>query len=372
MPASHAVQAHLGFALAVHRALATPGQNNCFSPYSLASALGLVTRAARGDTAAEPATLLSGSPEGAAEQAELLRDSAVLEPPGPGEQAPEFAVSNTLWVWRELEVKPGFVAELRAWPSGGMATAPFVADPEAARSAINRDVADTTRELIPELLPPGAVGGDTVAALVNALYLRAGWTTAFRESDTEDGDFHSPAGTARVPMMRQAERLGYAAHAGWQLVDLPAAGGLAVSVLLPDRPLAEAEPELTAETVAELLAARREAMVRVSLPRLSLDVRAELKGVLHSLGVHRMFEPGADFGELSDDPRLLVSDVMHQSVLRVDESGLEGAAATAVMMRLVSAPAGEPVTVTVDRPFLLLVRHRTTGAVYFLARVVEP
>jgi serine protease inhibitor len=28
--------------------------------------------------------------------------------------------------------------------------------------------------------------------------------------------------------------------------------------------------------------------------------------------------------------------------------------------------------VTVDRPFLLLVRHRATGAVYFIARVTDP
>lgn len=143
-------------------------------------------------------------------------------------------------------------------------------------------------------------------------------------------------------------------------------------MLLPDRPLVEAEPELDAATVDALLNARREAMVRLTMPRLSLDVRCPLKDTLNSLGVRTMFTPTADFGELSDDPRLLVSDVLHQSVLRLDENGLEGAAATAAMMRLVSAPAGEPVTVEVNRPFLLLVRHRASGAVYFLARVTEP
>jgi serpin B len=67
-----------------------------------------------------------------------------------------------------------------------------------------------------------------------------------------------------------------------------------------------------------------------------------------------------------------VSEVLHQAVLRVDEQGFEGAAATALTMRLTSMIIDEPVAVTVDRPFLLLVRHAGTGAVYFLARVVEP
>ena len=372
MPERDAVQAHLNFALAVHRASGSPNGNACFSPYSVAGALGLVTRAARGETASQPAALLAGAPERVSEQADLLRAAAVLDAPARGQDEPTLAVSNTLWVWRRLEVKPGFTDVVAEWPSGAVATAPFVEDPEAARTTINADVARTTRDLIPELLLPGTIGGDTVAGLVSALYLKVAWTNPFRDTDTVEDDFHTPTGVVRVPMMRQAERLGYARHAGWQLVDLPAVGGVNASVLLPDRPLVEAEPELDAATVDALLNARREAMVRLTMPRLSLDVRCPLKDTLNSLGVRTMFTPTADFGELSDDPRLLVSDVLHQSVLRLDENGLEGAAATAAMMRLVSAPAGEPVTVEVNRPFLLLVRHRASGAVYFLARVTEP
>jgi serpin B len=36
---------------------------------------------------------------------------------------------------------------------------------------------------------------------------------------------------------------------------------------------------------------------------------------------------------------------------------------------VLSAP---PFVITVDRPFLFLVRHTGTGAVHFLARVVRP
>jgi serpin B len=61
-------------------------------------------------------------------------------------------------------------------------------------------------------------------------------------------------------------------------------------------------------------------------------------------------------------------------VLTVDEAGLEGAAATAMMMTRLAAvgPPPRPVRVRVDRPFLVLVRHRPSGALYFLARVTDP
>lgn len=362
---------HLRFALTVHNRIAGSETDSCFSPYSAASALALVTRAARGETAEEPATLLAGGPDEVDAQAELLRKAAVLTAHTSGEQ-PVLAVSNTLWAWRQLRLNPDFTTELADWPSGRVATAPFVDDPEGARDTINADVARATHDLIPELLPEGSVRADTVASLVNALYLRVAWTFPFAEANTTDGDFHSPGGVRSVPMMRQSERLGYAEGHGWRLVALPALGGVEAVVLLPESSLAEQESTLDAEVLAELLAAKRETMVNLAMPRLSLDTRSALKPVLRSLGVRRMFLPSADFGALTDDPRLLVSDVLHQAVLRLDESGLEGAAATAATMRLVSMPVGEPVAVEVDRPFLLLVRHARTGACYFLSRIVEP
>jgi serine protease inhibitor len=87
--------------------------------------------------------------------------------------------------------------------------------------------------------------------------------------------------------------------------------------------------------------------------------------------VHTAFTDDADFSAMSDDP-LAIQAVLHESVLKIDEQGLEGAAATAVMMRLLSMDIERPLEVNVDRPFLLLVRHVASGAVYFSAKVTDP
>jgi serpin B len=155
-------------------------------------------------------------------------------------------------------------------------------------------------------------------------------------------------------------------------VQLVAAGGLQAVVLLPDGDLAEAETRLDAATLTGLLGKIRSKKVELSLPKVSLDVTSKLAGVLRGLGVQTIFTDLADLTGLSPDPRLTVSEVLHQAVLRVDEEGFEGAAATALVMRLTSMMIDDPVAVTVDRPFLLLVRHAATGALYFVARVVEP
>lgn len=363
-----ATDSHLRFALAVHAALGAGGGNTCFSPYSVASALTLAALAARGRTRDELAALL-GDP---GEQAALLREAA-----RPGEEAqskeqPELAVANTLWADDRLPLEDSFKTELAGWPGAAVASAPFEKEPEAARALINDDVGRTTRGLIPQLLPPGSIDSDVAAVLVNALYLKAAWRLPFREANTSDAPFHAPSGTRAVPTMWLSESVGFAHAGGWQAVQLAAAGGLQAVVLLPDGDLAEAEPALDQTKLTSLLGEIRFRRVELALPKVSLDVPSSLTGVLRGLGVRTLFTDDADLSGLSPDPRLTVSEVLHQAVLRVDEQGFEGAAATALTMRLTSMMNDDPVAVTVDRPFLLLVRHAATGALYFLARVVEP
>lgn len=366
-----AARDHLRFVLALHQQLAGHGENSCFSPYSVASALSVLAVGAGGQTARELTNLLTSAPEGFGGHDRLLIEAAQL-PAREGQEQPVLAVSNTLWAWDELPVHETFRADLASWPSGAVKAAPFRADPEAARQTINADVAEVTHGLISELLPPGAVDEDTVASLVNALYLRVSWLTRFAAEATSDGDFHAPDGTVRVPMMAQTEQLGYIAHRGWQAVGLPALGGVQAVVLLPDGALAEQESELDVGLLGQLLEGMDNRSVDLRLPKLRLDAHTPLNSILRALGVRTMFTSGADLSGISGDDRLYVDSVLHQAVLRVDESGLEGAAATAAMMRLVSLSVDDPVMVSVDRPFLLLVRHVRTGAVYFLARVARP
>lgn len=365
-------RAHLAFALALHRATAPdPGETVCWSPFSVASALGLVAQGAHGPTRDELAALLLGGGHGdLGTLGKLLAQAGELEPVRGDEDEPMVAVANTLWTDESVDVLVSFVEELGRWSNGKVREAPFRAAPAKARDLINLDVAKTTRDLIPELLPPNAITSETVSALVNALYLKCAWRTRFTERATAPRPFHAPSGTRPVPTMTLSERIGYAALAGWRVAALRAVGGVEAVVLLPDGDLAEAEAALDAESLADLLEAPRLTQVDLALPKLELSTKSELTTQLERLGVRTVFSTDADLGGISASP-LAVESVLHESVLRIDEEGLEGAAATAVMMRLVSMPTHSE-QLSVDRPFLLVVRHAATGVLYFVARVTEP
>jgi serpin B len=79
----------------------------------------------------------------------------------------------------------------------------------------------------------------------------------------------------------------------------------------------------------------------------------------------------ADFSGVDGTRDLLITDVFHKAFVAVDEEGTEAAAATAVIVGLESMPVMDA-ELTVDRPFIYLIRDTETGAVLFLGRVVDP
>ncbi|CAM4085165.1 serpin family protein [Kibdelosporangium persicum] len=370
------VRAHLDFTVALQDVIAAAGDpagNTVWSPFSVASALALVTRGAAGTTKDELVSLLLGDKSAQVEDLIRLLDKAerLAEPHG-DQQTPVLEVANTLWADKRVRIRQAFAAALEAMPSGSVRPAPFRDDPEGARGQINADVAATTRDLIPELLPPGVIQADTIAALVNALYLKVSWRNRFEEAATEPRPFHTPGGVVRVPTMWLSETLGYARTSGWQVVVMPAVGGVEAVVLLPDDDSSTVDRlAVDATTLETLLDKPKRQKVSLRMPKLRLKLGAELTDALNQLGVRTVFTDDADLSGISADP-LAVQAVIHESVLKIDEQGLEGAAATAVMMRTLSLDLTPPVEVDVDRPFLLLVRHKDSGVVYFSARVNDP
>jgi len=105
------------------------------------------------------------------------------------------------------------------------------------------------------------------------------------------------------------------------------------------------------------------------MPKFRFETSLSLVPVLQGLGMGGAFAPlGADFSGIDGTRDLFVTDVLHKAYVAVNEAGTEAAAATAVIVGIVSVP--EPVSI--DRPFLFFIRDIPTGAVLFGGRVVDP
>jgi serpin B len=339
-----------------------------FSPASVAGALGMALAGARGRTAAElqAALHLTGPPGAGPPSLPALRSGGTPDP------SVTLRAPSLLWVQSGLALRPEFTALLAA----SAVEADFAHAPEAARSEINRVIAEQTEGKITGLLPPGVVSVLTRLLITSAVYLKAAWTEPFAESDTTSAPFY-PDGQDRpsmtVPMMRAASARSYVRGDGYQAVMLPYRGGLAMAVVLPDGPVAALREKLSAGGLAGLLAGAARSRVRLSLPRFRLQTSAELVPVLQRLGVREAFTDGADFSGITGQARLLIDAIMHQAYVEVDEHGTEAAAATGMIFRPTAAfPAVNQVTMTVDRPFLFAIIHVATDLPLFLGQVSHP
>jgi serpin B len=363
------------FGTDLYRLLAAGGGNLVFSPASVTTALRMALCGARGETAAEIAAALHLSSPAAATQGLRLLPACLAGGHGDGIV---FRAPNTMWVQSGLPLRPEFTATLRAAAAVSVRDADFARAAEKARLEINHLVAKQTEDKIIDLVAPGLLDADTRLVLVNAIYLNAAWAHPFPERATRDEPFYpeGPRAGAAVTarMMRLTEELRYLRGDGYQAVVLPYRGSrLAMTVVLPDGPLGSLPPGLT-DDLAGLSRRARRCRVALALPKFRLEAGFDLIPALRRLGIEAAFGSRADFSGVTLDERLRISHVVHKAFIDVAEEGTEAAAATAVIMTRMAAlrPPTDPVTMTVDHPFLYAITDTSTGLPVFLGQVTRP
>jgi serpin B len=145
-------------------------------------------------------------------------------------------------------------------------------------------------------------------------------------------------------------------------------------VLVPDAGnFSEFEAGLDAAKLDSILAGLQSRTVELSMPKFSFESPYDLKETLAGMGMPAAFDPGqADFSGMDGSKSLYIGNVFHKAFVAVDEKGTEAAAATAVVVELASAPLGPDVVLTVDRPFIFVIRHNPSGSLLFAGRLLEP
>lgn len=368
------------FGFDLHRALAVSGTNLVASPTSIAIALGMARVGARGQTAAEMDAVLSdlATDEHAAwlnglDQALATRSGSFRDDEGTTHDQ-TLDISNASFAQRDLAFESAYLEALAARFDAGQYLVDYEADADAARRQINTWASERTRGRIPEVLGPDDVGPGTRLALVNAIYLKAAWAQAFQEDQTTQAPFARPDGsTVTVPLMR-VSRASCGTGDGWSAADIPYLGNqLSMLVIVPDD-LTAFEQTLDAAVITAIdkEIAATTAVADVTLPRFDLETREQLGDILAALGMPTAFDPAtADFSGMTTQTRLVISKVIHQANISVDEKGTEAAAVTVVGMDTTGGPS-ETCTAHADRPFLFALRDIETGAILFMGRVVDP
>jgi serpin B len=174
--------------------------------------------------------------------------------------------------------------------------------------------------------------------------------------------------------MNQDTFIPFAKGDGWQAIELAYQGETAaMDIIVPDEGrFAEVESSLDYKTASAILSSLQPTSVTLALPKFKFESEFGLADQLTALGMPDAFDPGkADFSGMTERNDLYISAVVHKAFIAVDEKGTEAAAATAVIVGVTSAPMFD-VTLTIDRPFIILIRDIPTGQILFVGRVLNP
>jgi serpin B len=397
-----AVSANNAFAVDLYGQLRAKAatDNLLTSPISASLALTMTYAGALGTTATQMATAMHYGPaastifdgQNALSQALASRGQAAFEADSktakmqeqaaPSESDYQLQVVNSVWGEKTYTWNAPFLDILAEDYGTGVYLEDFVNDFDPARVLINDWVSAETANKINNLLPEGSLDKDTRMVLVNAIHLKLPWANPFDSSQTASQPFTTAAGTTvQNPFMNQTGTMSYVDDGQAQIVGLPLANNqIAVVVALPHGDLATYEASLTAGS-AGIAMPTASNLVALSVPKVTFTSPTfSLATALGAMGMPVAFDPAnADFKGLCTSPpdgdNLYISDVLQKAMIAMQETGVEAAAATAVIMAGasgISEPQPTPIPMTVNRPYVLSIVDVPTGTVLFLGHIVDP
>jgi serpin B len=356
-------------AFAMFHALRQGDGNIVLGPYSLAQVLAMTRAGASGETERQirEATGLSlpqARLHSAFRELRQLLESRQSEGCG-------LRTAASLWGQSDSRFLAPYLTTVTRCYGASAHPISFKNGPEQARQTISQWLGEHQYVRGDTLLPAGLISRLTRMVLVSSSHFHGVWKHGFDPAVTGSGRFSlGSGGTIDIPMMTRAGQLSYYRDQGYQMIELPFRDDhRSMLIILPDAgELATVESALQPEWISSAGDAMSPTSLVLQLPRFSCSTAFQLQPALAAIGMPVAFTDDADFSGINGCRDLTLEDVVHQATLTVKEEGAEVAAGSGSVIRLKKGPS----RLTIDRPFLFLIRDRETGMVLLLGRVSNP
>ncbi|KAM6167528.1 serpin B7 isoform 1-T1 [Erethizon dorsatum] len=272
----------------------------------------------------------------------------------------ELRIANGLFAEKQFDINENYIECAEKLYKAKVERVDFTNDIEDTTYKINKWIENETHGKIKKVFSDSSISSSVVMVLVNAVYFKGKWKSAFTKGDTVKCHFKSPKCSKQaVPMMHQERRFNLTTieDPSMQVLQLRYHGGINMYILLPESDLSQIEKILTFRNLMKWTNPRKmkSQYVEVFLPKFKIEKKYEMKHHLEALGLKDIFdESRADLSGIASGGRLYISKLMHKSYIEVTEEGTEATAATE--NNIVEKQLPESTVFKADRPFLFVVR----------------
>ncbi len=352
------------------------GENQFFSPYSIATAFSILDIGAGGETKEEIEKVFGM--EDLETWSVLMHSFLNTE----WSEDTKVLTANSIWaspdgIWSE-NVNDEFFAPAGYYYSCEVFEADFYNDFENVSKQITAWVDKNTQGMIPDYKT--ASTKNTVMSIINAVFFEGKWEYPFKGEDTEPlGYFRNEAGEweREVPMMKQWDvNLRYFENEVFQGVELPYKDStLVMDIILPKNNSVVAYHNLSVEEQQSLWAqfdiAEEVTVDTLTIPAFTMALTIDnLPEILQEMGMISAFKEDADLDKIGPDR--YVSDVAHRAKIEVFEEGTRAAAITEIVTDECAAfEIEETIKFIADSPFVYVIRDTKSGIILFMGQVTS-
>uniref|UniRef100_A0A672TS23 Serpin domain-containing protein n=1 Tax=Strigops habroptila TaxID=2489341 RepID=A0A672TS23_STRHB len=284
-------------------------------------------------------------------------------------------VANRLYAEKTSSILPIYLKCVKKLYRAGLEMVNFKTASDQARQLINSWVENQTNGKT-QLFFKGSMLQDRVLSLSKSLYF-----CLLKEKIAPCSHCLSflflQQESRPVQMMRQNStfKVGVVPSEKIKILELPyASGELSMLVLLPDdvSGLEQLEKKINFEKLTEWTSpsVMEKKKVKVYLPRMKIEEKYNLTGVLKALGMTDLFSPSADLSGISSAKNLKISEAIHKAFMEVNEDGTEMAGSAGVIGVVKYFPESEEFRA--DHPFLFFIKHNPTNSILFFGRYCSP
>ncbi|MBF9143648.1 serpin family protein [Hymenobacter properus] len=348
---------------------AAPADNMCISPLSISAAITMAYNGADGSTKAAMKQTLGFQPLTDVEINEAYQSLFALL--GGLDPQVTFTTGNSIWYGQQYRLQAPFVQANQQY--FGATVRPVTFGVPATTTTINDWVNTQTRGKISTIL--NSTTANDVMYLINALYFKGAWTYRFNPQNTRPAPFYLENGTSVNAdfMSLTTGRYRRYQDAQQQVIDLPYGNRrFSMTFVVPQgqSTLASVASRLTRTQLSTWLAAADSTGLELRVPKFKFAYENQLNDMLKQLGMSEAFTPQANFSRMLDGgpSTLFISEVKHKTYLEVNEEGTEAAAVTSVGAVTTSVPS----PTMLNRPFLFLIREKSSGAILFIGQLMNP
>lgn len=281
-------------------------------------------------------------------------------------------LANSIWLNKGFTILDNYSNMLEDYYDASIMNLNFAKS--SALKEINKWCSKKTNGCIPQILEN--LDKSHKCVLLNTLYFKGYWQKPFNPKNTrKEMFFNEDASATETSFMNLTATFDFVETESFCLAELPY-GNTAYSmvVILPieDTNLNQCLMNLNGESWRKCMLKKQKKELNLKLPKFKVSYNENINEVLQTMGINKAFSKDANFFNMTKEG-IMINEARQAISFSIDEQGTEAAASSAIVTGASSSGSieKEAINFYVNRPFLFVLKEKSTDMILFMGKVTN-